>query len=432
MITEKEQQVLDLIDANKDEIVSFLSKIISYKTITPATGKNVGESENEYRQLASYFSETLKDMDLTVESWEINASQMEDFEGSGVDKSRDMAGMPVVVGKKTGAGNGKSIILNGHYDVVPPGLRENWSRDPFKCVVKDGIIYGRGACDMKGGIAAMIKAVVFIQKAGIKINGDVMIQLAPDEEESCMGTFSCCEKGFKADAAIIPEPTNMNVLIAMRGNCSGKITVKGRAGHAEMSHPHWKEGGAVNAISKSIKILQSIEDLREEWRTRPDKQHKYLDPDSIQATVIQGGEWSITLPEKVEINFNANFIPTTGSLEAEIKDRIKKVSQTDEWLAVNLPEVEIEEMYGAEIDEDEPIALLGIDVLKDLGLQPSYSGMGSLTDAIHLINYAKVPTISIGPSDRPAHMADEFVTINDLVNQTKAIALAILRWTSST
>ena len=430
MITEQEQQVLNLIDAHQDEIVEFLSKIIAYHTITPATGKSVGENKKAYRNLASLFSETLKKMEFTVDSWEVDAAQMENFKNSGIDNDRDMHGMPIVVGALKSSGQGKSLILNGHYDVVPAGLKENWAHDPFKGIIRDHNIYGRGTSDMKGGISAMLKAVQFIQQAGIKLNGDLMVQLVPDEEETCMGTFACCEKGYRADAALVPEPTNMNVLIAMRGNCSGKITIKGRAGHAEMKQPHWKEGGAVNAISKSIKILKGIDELRAEWHIHPGKQHKYLDPDSIQSTVIHGGDWSITYPEKMEINFNANYIPTTQDLAAEIKDRINQVAREDDWLAENPPEIEIETMYGAEIKEDEPIALLGINVLQDLGYQPGYSGMGSLTDAIHLINYARIPTISIGPADNSAHMANESVNIKELVDVTKAIALVIMRWTA--
>ena len=85
----------------------------------------------------------------------------------------------------------------------------------------------------------------------------------------------------------------------------GKITVFGRAGHAEMTQPHWTEGGAVNAISKAVKIIGALEGLTEQWRTRPDKQHKYLDPDIIIPTVIKGGEWTVTYPEKVEIQFGS-------------------------------------------------------------------------------------------------------------------------------
>lgn len=281
---------------------------------------------------------------------------------------------------------------------------------------------------MKGGVAAMLGAVKFIHQAGIKLNGDLTIETVPEEEITEMGTLACCEKGYKADAAIIPEPTNMNVLVAMRGCVSGKITVFGRAGHAEMTQPHWKEGGAVNAISKAVKILQALEELAEEWRTSPDKRHKFLDPDTITPTLIKGGEWSVTYPEKVEITFDSMFIPSTVNLWEEIEQKIMSVAATDPWMKEHPPKLETGWVYGAEIDENEPIVKTAVEAANEAGIAPKLVGMGSLTDAIHLINYSKIPTISIGPADDTCHMADEFVDIDELINLTKVLALAIMRW----
>ncbi len=312
---------------------------------------------------------------------------------------------------------------------MPPGVIENWRHDPFKGEVEDNKIFGRGACDMKGGVAAMLEAVKFIQKAGVKLNGDLTVETVPEEELTCMGTLACCEKGYKADAAIIPEPTNMNILVAMRGNSSGKITVFGRAGHADEGiQPHWSEGGAVNAISKAVRIIQALEELTEEWRNRPDKQHKFLNPDMVMPTIIRGGEWLIMYPEKVEIEFNADFIPSTINLGKEIEAKIMSVAATDPWMKEHPPKFEVDRMYGAEIDENEPIIKTAIGAAKELGIEPKLIGTDSMTDAIHLINYSKVPTISIGPNDRTAHMADEFVEVGQLVNTTKVLALAVMRW----
>jgi acetylornithine deacetylase len=282
---------------------------------------------------------------------------------------------------------------------------------------------------MKGGIAAMLQAVCCIRDAGIGLAGDLMIQTVPDEEATCMGTLSCCQRGYKADAALIPEPTDMNVLVAMRGSLYGKIMVFGRAGHAEMTQPHWTEGGAVNAISKSVKVLRGLEDLADDWHTRPDKQHRYLDPDTLIPTVIRGGEWEVTIPEQVEISFGSMFAPSTRDAREEIEAHLMRIAVADPWLRENPPRLETGEWwYGAEVAEDEPIVQTGLDVLRDLGLEPALIGYGSLTDAIHLINYAGIPTISIGPSSQTAHMADESVEIGELVNTAKAIALCIMRW----
>jgi len=311
---------------------------------------------------------------------------------------------------------------------VPVGEIGNWTHDPFKGEVVNNRVFGRGACDMKGGVAAMLEAVKFIHAAGIKLNGDLTMETVPEEEASEMGTLACCQKGYIADAAIIPEPTNMNVLVAMRGAVGGEITVYGRAGHAEMTQPHWKEGGAVNAISKAVKIIQGLEELKEDWRTRPDKQHKFLDPDTITPTIIKGGEWSVTYPEKVKITFDSMFIPSTKKLWMEIEEKIKSIAAADPWMKEHPPKLETDWVYGAGISEDEPIVKTALEVAGELGIAPKLVGMGSLTDAIHLINYSKVPTISIGPNDKTCHSVDEFVDIGELINLTRILALAIMRW----
>jgi acetylornithine deacetylase len=427
VLSEIEQRVLGLIDDNTEQIVAYLRRLISYQTVTPASG---GRAENDdYKDLQQFIYRTLKDMGFQLVMWEVDAGALDRFPGSGVDPTRDLSNMPVLVGTLAGAGNGQSLILNGHYDVVPPGMAENWRHAPFGGEVEGNKVFGRGACDMKGGIAAMLHAVKCIQQSGVKLRGDVIVETVPDEEMTCMGSLSCCQRGYKADAAIIPEPTDMKVLMAMRGSLYGKITVFGRAGHAETTQPHWTEGGAVNAISKAARIIEGLEALTNEWRIRPDKQHKYLDPDIIIPTVIQGGEWAVTYPEQVEIEFGAIFIPSTTNVKDEIEEHLARIAAVDPWMREHPPRLESGEWhYGAEVAEHEPIVQTTLEVLGDLGIEPTLVGCGSLTDAVHLINYAKIPTVSIGPGTKTAHMTDEFVDIGELVSTTKALALAIMRW----
>ena len=196
-----------------------------------------------------------------------------------------------------------------------------------------------------------------------------------------------------------------------------------------MAQPHWQDGGAVNAISKAVPVLQGLESLAEEWQTRPDKQHRYLDPDTIVPTVIQGGEWEVTYPEQVAISFGAMFTPGTVDTREQIEAQLRRVAELDPWLRENPPTLETGEWhYGAEIDEDEPIVQTGLQVLRDLGGEPDLIGIGSLTDAVHLINYAGIPTISVGPGGETAHSADEYVELASLVTAAQAIALIVMRW----
>lgn len=427
MLADRERHVLDLIDDNRDDIVDYLRQLIAFRTITPADGARA--ETDDYRDLQALVGGSLADMGFDLESWEVDTAELDRFPGSGVNPQRDLSNMPVVVGQLKGQGHGKSLILNGHYDVVPPGIAENWLHDPFGGEVEGDKVYGRGACDMKGGLAAMLQAVRLIQKAGIELAGDLLVQTVPDEESTSMGTLSCCQRGYRADAALIPEPTELKVLVAMRGSLYGTITVFGRAGHAEVTHPHWTEGGAVNAISKAVRVIRGLEELADEWRTRPDKQHKYLDPDTIVPTVIKGGEWEVTYPEQVEISFGSIFIPGTTTAREEIEAQLMRVAAVDPWLREHPPKLDTGEwLYGAEVDEAEPIVQTGLEALGDLGLAPGLIGFGSLTDAIHLINYAGIPAISIGPSSHTAHMAEEYVEVGELVTTAKATALTIMRW----
>jgi acetylornithine deacetylase len=213
----------------------------------------------------------------------------------------------------------------------------------------------------------------------------------------------------------------------MRGSMHGTITVFGRAGHAAITQPHWTEGGAVNAISKATKIILALEELTSEWRDRPDKRHELLDPDIVLPTVINGGDYWERYPEKVEIGFSANFFGLANNVK-EIEERIRAVANSDPWMRKNPPKLEYGWVYGAEIDENEPIVGTALQAARDLGFESGVMGWGTLSDAIHLINYSKIPTISIGPDDKTIHGANEFCEIEQLVNTTKVLALTILRW----
>jgi len=430
MIDAREQQVLDLIDANQQEIIDLLRALLAFETITPSTAS---VEHDEFIRHQAFVQEILGKLGFQeIDVWEADAGALDATPGSGVDKSRDLRRMPILVGRLAGVGGGRSLILNGHYDVVPLGLREAWTHDPFAGEIVDGKIYGRGTNDMKGGIAAMLKALEFIGRAGLRLEGDILAQIVPDEEATCMGTLAACQRGYSADAAIIPEPTNMRVGTAVRGSMGGRVTVYGRAGHAEQPQPHFSQGGAVNAISKAVRVIEGMAEATEQWRTQPDKQHPLVPPDHIIPTVIRGGEWSVTIPEKVEIEFDCMFVPGTRDKRSEIEEKLAAVTANDPWLRENPPELDVGGpeawLYPAEVGKDEPIVQIALQALDDVGIPPELMGFGSLTDCVHLINYSGIPTINLGVDIESAHSADEFASIEQLIALTKTIALSIMRW----
>jgi len=175
--------------------------------------------------------------------------------------------------------------------------------------------------------------------------------------------------------------------------------------------------------------VQALGSLNADWKARPEKHHKFLDPDVIVPTMIRGGEWEVMYPERVEITFTSDFVPATKDIRGEIQAALDRVAQADPWMREHPPFLDAGDyLYAAEVREDDPIVRTASNALEDLGIPPKPVGFGSLTDMIHLVNYSKVPTTSIGPSYRTAHMADENVTIDELVATAKALALLILRW----
>jgi acetylornithine deacetylase len=425
MLTPDERRVLERIEERAQALVALLVRLVRFRTVTPLMGETA--KGRDYRDLQTFVSKRLSARGFDVETWEANAASLPMFPGSGVVPGRDLSNMPVLVGRREG--RGRSLLLNAHYDVVPPGGFENWSHPPFDGVVDDGKVFGRGACDMKGGFAATLHALECIEQAGIDLPAPLVFESVPDEEQTSMGTLACCQRGIRADAGIIPEPTGLQVLVAVRGSFSGKIVVTGRAAHSEMTQPPWQEGGAVNAIGKAVKVLEALDGLNAEWKTRPETRHKYLDPDVIVPTMIHGGEWEVMYPERVDITFTSDFVPATKDIRPRIQAMLDRVAREDPWMREHPPYLDAGGfLYAAEIPEDEPIVRTASGALSDLGIPPKMIGFGSLTDMVHLVNYSHIPTTSIGPSPATAHKADEHVTIDELVATAKALALLLLRW----
>lgn len=425
MLTPEERRVLARIEERRDALVDLLVRMIRFPTVAPLIGEHA--EGTQYRDFQAFVEARLIDLGFAAETFEADAATLPRFPGSGVMPDRDLSNMPILIG--TRSGRGRSLLLNAHYDVVPPGVIANWSHPPFDGVMADGKVFGRGTCDMKGGFAAMLHALESIQGAGTELSLPLVFESVPDEEQSSMGTLACCARGVRADAGIIPEPTGLQVLVACRGSFSGKIVVEGRAGHSEIAQPPWEEGGAVNAIAKAVRVLEGLEALNASWQSSPERRHKYLDPDIIVPTMIRGGEWEVMHPERVEIAFTSDFVPATKDIRGEIQGVLDTIARGDSWMRAHPPRLEAPGfLYGGEVKEDEPIVRAASAALVDLGIPPKLAGSGSLTDMIHLVNTAKVPTVSIGPSAAAAHAADEHVAVDDLVATAKAIALVVLRW----
>ena len=303
--------------------------------------------------------------------------------------------------------------------------------------MRDGLLYGRGSCDMKGGVAAMVVAAETLSRLGIRLAGDLLVNTITDEESTGAGGIASVAHGVRADAGIVPEPTGFEVWIACRGSVYPTITVEGRPGHAELLQPHWRDGGAVNAIEKAQVVLEAITRLREEWRTRSDLRHAYLSPADIVPTVMHAGEWAVTYPASCAITSAVLFPPALADADgygsrvrAEVQESIELACAADPWLAGHPPVFEwAADIPPMEIAPGEPIVETVMAASADVGEPARLGGLDSWYDGATYTLSASTPSVGFGPrSISVGHTIDENVPIDDLVRCSQAIALAALRF----
>ena len=210
--------------------------------------------------------------------------------------------------------------------------------------MRDGKLYGRGACDMKGGVAAMVFAAEALAKLATPLAGDLVVCTVTDEESTGIGGLAAVAHGVRADACVVPEPSNFDVWVACRGSLIPTITVQGRAGHAGMPQPHWQEGGAVNAIEKSTVVIEALRRLQDDWQSRRSHRHPYLAPGEIVPTMIAGGEWIVSYPATCSLTYHVEYLPAQAdaegwgsAVEREITDWVMRAAAADPWLAEHPP-----------------------------------------------------------------------------------------------
>jgi acetylornithine deacetylase len=329
-----------------------------------------------------------------------------------------------------GEGGGKSIILNGHIDVVPEGDRTKWSDDPFSGITKEGRMYGRGTTDMKGGNVAMIYAVEAIIKSGIKLKGDVIFQSVIEEESGGAGTLATVQRGYKADAAIIPEPTNMKLFIKQQGSLWFRITVEGLSAHGGTRY----EG--VSAIEKAWTVHRAI--LQLESNRNKNINDPLFDsipiPIPINVGKIEGGSWPSSVPDIITMEGRLGVGPEEQIDDAKkaMQDCLENLSSVDEWFDKHPVKLEF---FGAQwvpnaVNETHSFVELVKENFENLfqkKVKVEASPWG--TDAGILGAAGGIPAIVIGPGEtKVAHFPDEFIELEEMIKAARLFAITILKW----
>jgi acetylornithine deacetylase len=319
-----------------------------------------------------------------------------------------------------GSGEGRSLILNGHIDVVSPEPVTLWAGDPFVARRDGEWLYGRGAGDMKAGLAAIVGAVAGLQRLGVRPRGPVQLQSVVEEECTGHGALACVLAGPPADAAIITEPTRGAIWHAQVGVLWFAVRVLGRGGHAG-------DGGA-DAIEASYAVIRALRELEASLNaTKPPLYADYPHPIHLNVGKIRGGDWPSTVAGECVTNFRLACFP--GEPVADLRAQVEATVA-----AVDLPH-RVEVLYdgfqceGYELSADAPlIGALGDVVERVRGVRPPLFASTATTDARTFQLYGGTPAVCFGPTAENEHGVDERVHLPSVIETAQAIALFVADW----
>ena len=402
------------IDDAVDQLDDFCIDLLGGLVRTPSITGNEAPAQERLTQ-------TLRAMNLEVESWSPTRQDVENHPAF-CDDGLPLGARPVVVARWRGTepGKARSLILNGHMDVVPTGDDRAWTGGPWSGDVRDDKLWGRGSCDMKGGLAAGIAAVAALQKAGIQPRGDVLIESVIGEESGGVGTLAAIVKGYRADAALILEPTCLDLCPTGAGALSFRIHVHGRAAHGAMR----TEG--VSAVAKFYSILKAIEELEHR------RQAVHAAPISVGK--VMGGDWPSTVPETLIAEGRFGVLPReeVDAARRLFEAAIQEEAAKDDWMASHLPDVEWFEgqFEPGETPADSPILKTLSDSHQDVCARAiNVHGVPYGSDLRLFTNHAGMPAVLYGPGDvRVAHSLNEFVPLDEVRRAAKVVARTIADW----
>ncbi len=432
VLTADEQALVDRIATRRDDIVRLTCELIGYDT-TSRTEPNMPAREEAALQTS--LGERLTAARAEVDVWEPVSEDVANHPLS-AGRTYTFEGRPQLAARWRGSGGGRSVLFNGHIDVVPASIEDGWDHDPFDPQVHDGNIVGRGACDMKGGIAAMVIAAEVLAETG-GLSGDLLVCTNTEEESGGTGALACARHGVSADFTIVTEPSGLEVWPACRGSVYAAIEIPGRAGHAEEEHPHWREGGAVNAIEKARHLLAGVDNLRAQWRSRLSSRHPLLDPpDLVPVALVADSGWDVTIPSRARLTLAVLILPYqtdadgwTSLAREEVEAHLRRWCDADSWLAQNPPTFHwYVETNPSEtpVEADSVQALLGANGA--LGLPLTLGGLGSWYDGATFALETGSPALMYGPRHiGGAHAVNEYVPVDDLVSCAQGLAVAAAR-----
>lgn len=413
-----EEQVLAAI--NMEGLLQTLDELVRIPSL------NGTAEEFKAQQTAALI---MRRLGLTVDVWEFTDEQLQNHPAYSAEVNRPRA--LGVVGMM-GDGEGYSLILNGHTDVVPAGDLSQWHYPPWQTTINyaEKRVYGRGTADMKGGLCCALYAAKAILDAGVKLNGKLLIQAVCGEEDGGIGTLAAIQRGYQADGAIIMEPTELMIAPAQAGAMNFRVTIPGLPAHGALR----QEG--VDPLEKFVLMYQAI--LTYEKVRNSNINHPlfltYDTPYPICVGTIQGGTWASSVAESLTFSGRLGLAigEDPAGVRTQFEQLVQGVAYTDPWLKEHPPLVEWwgGQFMPAEIPTTHPLVQTTSQAwLEATGRPVILRGMPYGADMRLLVNHGHTPTLLFGPGDvRRAHQFDEYVPVDDLLAATRTLALTILHF----
>ena len=414
------QNLVDQIDSRKEELIVLLKKLIEFKTPAPPA-RNTREAQ-------MFVAEFLKERGFAIDMWDVYPND------------------PNVVGVLKGAEPEmyNSLIINGHIDVAEVNDEEEWEIDPFTPFVKNGAVVGRGAADMKGGLAGAMFAIQLLHEANIELPGSLIFQSVIGEEVGEAGTLECCNRGYKADFAVVVDTSDLHIQ-GQGGVITGWITVKSAQTFHDATRRQMVHAGgnlfAASAIEKMTKIICGLQELERHWGVTKNYPGFIPGTNTINPAVIEGGRHAAFIADECKLWITVHYYPNESheQIIKEIEDHVNYVANSDPWLRENPPTF----VWGGKsmiVDRGEIFPSLEID--------PDHFGVKQLS-AVHQritqemaivdvspsvtdggwLGQANIPTVIYGPGNlQNAHRVNEEVSIDQLIEYTKVILMFIANW----
>jgi acetylornithine deacetylase len=367
--------------------------------------------------------------------WSVDRYTLTDIPSDGVPQwapvvETDYANaVQVVAAYRSTSQKGRSLILQGHVDVVPEGPVSMWAEPPFEPVIKDGWMVGRGSCDMKGGVACMVFALDAIRAAGLRPTGDIYVQTVTEEESTGNGALSTLLRGYRADACLIAEPTNGHLTRAHTGTLWFRLKVNGQPSH--LGGPHGS-----NAIVSTYQLISALQDLTDELNREASTDRWYAEVDRpirFNPGRIRGGDWPSAVPAWCEVDCRLGVLPGTPSEKARrrVIDTVAAAAKSDPFLADHPPQLI---WTGFQADgyvlepgtEAENVLAGAHKAVRDEEMEALCAT--ALNDTRYYGLYYGIPGLCYGPRGEKLHAFNERVDLVSVKETTLVIAQFIAEW----